>query len=230
MLAVMRSWRPRAILRVLRRRRGMTQKALARLLGMSQQTLSRFETVGFGNVTIDVLDAWTTALGGELRMEILVAGDAPLRDRLHAGVQAWLVGLLRAAGWEVRAEVSFNHYGDRGRIDVLAYHPQSGVLLIVEIKSRVDDVQDILGRLDVKTRLGSRVANDIGWSEPSTIVPLLAVAEGSTARRRIAEHAPLFERLALRGQSAMAWLREPSAGTPMGVLLFVSPATQQAVG
>jgi hypothetical protein len=43
-------------------------------------------------------------------------------DEQHAEVQNWVGGFLAAHGWDVAVEVSFNHFGDRGRIDVLAFH------------------------------------------------------------------------------------------------------------
>jgi hypothetical protein len=79
-------------------------------------------------------------------------------------------------------EVSFNHYGDRGRCDLLAWHPLSRTLLIVEVKSRIGNVQDMLGRLDVKARLGPMLAAQCGWSRPDLVVPAL-VFSGDRATR-----------------------------------------------
>jgi len=42
---------------------------------------------------------------------------------------------LRGHGWLVAAEASFNRYGERGSIDVLAFHPADRVVLVVEVKS-----------------------------------------------------------------------------------------------
>lgn len=42
--------------------------------------------------------------------------------------------------------MSFNHYGDRGRYDILAFHPPTGILLVVEVKTGIGDVQATLGR------------------------------------------------------------------------------------
>lgn len=166
---------------------------------------------------------------------ILAAVDLPLLwdigwqrqeiDRLldadHAGLAADLASLLTAARWVVRSEVSFNHYGDRGRIDLLAYHEPLRVLLVIEIKTAVVDVQDMLGRLDVKTRVARGVASSLGWTRPTVIVPALVIVDGSTARRHIRSLEPLFSRYSLRGHAAMRWLRTPSASAPIaGILLF----------
>ena len=45
-----------------------------------------------------------------------------------------MVRLLVAAGWEVVPEATFNEFGERGSIDILAFHPKHGALLVVEVK------------------------------------------------------------------------------------------------
>lgn len=207
------------ILRALRRRKGLSQKRLATLIGISQQTVSRFEIGNLEACSIELLDRWAAAAGGYLLLEIRVNGQRPLTDARHAALQEWLVRLLVQLGWEVAAEVSFNHYGDRGRVDVLAYHPRLRILVIFEIKTRIDDVQDVLGRVDVKVRLGRDIAGQRGWA-PVAVVPTLVLRDDSTNRRRIATHAALFARFSTRSTAARRWLRQPTAPAPSGLLLF----------
>lgn len=151
------------LLRRIRRRKRWTQAALRARLGISQSELSRRERHDLGTCTLDELDAWTSALGARLTIELRVEGERPLTDERHARLQDWLVGRLRESGWIVEAEVSLNHYGDRGRIDVLAYHPTARVVLVIKVKSRIEDVQDLLGRLDIKMRIARILAEDRGW-------------------------------------------------------------------
>ena len=126
---------------------------------------------------------------------------------------------LRELAWIVRPEVSFNYYGDRGRIDLLAFHPPTATLLVVEIKTVIGDVQELLGTMDMKERLAGRVARSPGF-RPRAVVSALVVAESTTNRRRLAEHANLFSRFGLRGRQAAAWLRSPVHETP-GLLLLI---------
>jgi hypothetical protein len=142
-----------------------------------------------------------------------------LLDAGHAALQDLIKRRLEGLGWLVRAEVTFNTYGDRGSIDLLAFHPASGVLLVVEIKTVVADVQGLLRPIDVKVRLASEIAADGGW-RPNAVVPALIIAEDTTSRRRVAEHAALFGRFALKGHAAAGWLRQPTA-EPSGLLMFV---------
>ncbi len=142
-------------------------------------------------------------------------------DAPHAAVQEHTARLLSARGWSVKVEVSFNYYGERGRIDILAFHPATASLLVVEIKSAIGDVQDLLGRLDVKTRIGRTVASEVGWVDVRTVLPAVVIAEGSTARRVLQQHATLFARFDRRGRGATAWLRDPWPPAPRGLLWFV---------
>jgi hypothetical protein len=151
--------------------------------------------------------------GGWRRPEL-----ARLRDADHSALaDAWARWLERN-GWLVRPEISFNRYGDRGRIDLLACHPIARALLVIEVKTAIVDVQELLGTLHVKARVARFVAGELGW-HPLSVVPCLVVAEASTARRRIDAHTALFGRFSLRGHAAMSWLRQPS-GRPEGILIF----------
>jgi hypothetical protein len=140
-----------------------------------------------------------------------------LRDSTHADLQAAWKRRLERWGWQVWAEYSFNHYGDRGRIDLLAWHPRLRALLIVEIKSEIDDVQALLGGMDVKCRVAPIVARRLGIGAVAAVIPFLVVADGSTARDRLRRLAPLFSRFDMRGRAGVSWLRRPD-NVPSGLL------------
>ncbi|MEP6469502.1 MAG: helix-turn-helix domain-containing protein [Chloroflexota bacterium] len=206
--------------RLLRARLGRRQRDLAERARVSRGLVSLIErdravTIGAAQRVADALEA---------RLIIDVQWSGAELDRLldagHAALAEWLAAFLGRFGWDVRVEVSFNHFGDRGRYDLLAFHAATGVLLVVEVKTAIGDLQDLLGRLDVKLRLGRTTASSLGW-HPSSIVPLLLLADGTTNRRRTRQHPTLFGRFALRGAQASAWLRHPDpAVRPGGLLLF----------
>ena len=184
--------------------------------------ISRIENDRLDNVPTGRVQACVQELGAFLRMEILWRGERlpRLLDARHVALQSRFVLILERDGWTVRVEVSFNHYGDRGRIDILAYHAATAVLAVVEIKSTVGDAQDTLGRLDVKVRLAPKIAADLGWRR-SAVVPVLVLEDGTTPRRHVAQHGGLFRHFDCRGRSALAWLRHPSRSPPAGILLFL---------
>ena len=75
--------------------------------------------------------------------------------RLTRGWSSVVVRRLRALGWDVAVEVSFSRFGERGSIDVLAFHPARRALLVTEVKSVTPDMQAMLAGLDRKARLGA---------------------------------------------------------------------------
>lgn len=211
-------------LRTLRRRKRISQRVLGQRLGISQGEVSRRERSGLERCSVLELQAWATTLGAHVVLDLRVDGNRPLTDARHAAIQAWLANVLRAAGWLVEVEVSFNQFGDRGRIDLLAFHPLRRVLLVVEVKTQLADVQEVLGALDVKQRVAPVIARSKGWT-PSQAVPALVAREDRTIRRRVTAHAALFDHFALRARAAMAWLRHPDATVPRGILLFANVST-----
>jgi hypothetical protein len=180
-----------------------------RLLGMPLRTAERLlEALG---ASVEVTARWE----GE-RLDRLL-------DAEHARLQQYLAAVLAGLGWAVEVEVSFNHYGDRGRVDVAAMHRPTRTLVIAEVKTAFGDLQDTLGRLDVKARLGRVITERLGWERPVATIPMLVVLEGRTARRVVERHPALFTRYALRGRSAISWLRRPvGRPRPSGLLWFVS--------
>ena len=93
----------------------------------------------------------------------------------------------RTPGWLMAPEVSFNVYGERGVIDVLAFHPATGSLLVVELKTEIVDVQELVGTMSRKVRLARRIALERGWHAGS-VSGWIVVASSTTNRRRIVAH------------------------------------------
>jgi len=150
-----------------------------------------------------------------------------LMDEAHATLVGRAVEILQARGWETRSEVSFSVYGERGSIDVLAWHAPTRTLLVVEVKSELTSVEETLRVHDAKLRLAPRIAAErFGWRSTTT-ARLLVLPDLSTARRRVARHrAVLGGAYPMRGHMIRAWLLAPTPAmrpTTGGGLLFLSP-------
>ena len=130
-----------------------------------------------------------------------------LLDARHAAAVDRTVRRLLKWGWDVRTEVTFGIYGERGSVDILARHRATGVLLVVEVKSVVPDLQSMLASHDRKIRLAPAIAREQGWP-PGPAVRLLVLVSGRTVRRRMAEHRATIATAYPRSSTAMrAWLR-----------------------
>jgi hypothetical protein len=127
----------------------------------------------------------------------------------------------RTGRW--RQEVSFNERGERGSVDILAFHAPTRSLLVIEVKSTVPDLQAMLVTLDRNGRVATIVARDRGWS-PRTVSRVLVLPSDRTSRRRVVRHAATFEAaLPARTLAIRRWIREP-AGALNGIL-FVTDVT-----
>ena len=197
-------------IRMLRHRRGWRQVDLAARAGVSAAAVGLIERGEAERLSLRKVRQVSSAVGLRLGWDLGARGPdvARLADADHARCSDMVIRSLETWGWMTRAEVSFNEYGDRGRIDVLAFHPQAATLLVVEIKTLIVDAQELLGGLDVKRRIGIRVARSLGWAA-RLAVPMLVVLRTTTNRRRFDQHPHLFGRYALRGRRARSWLRNP---------------------
>ena len=145
-----------------------------------------------------------------------------LLDVDHAAIVAALTSLLGAAGWEIRVEVTYNNYGDRGSVDVLAFHPASASLLVIEVKTEIAAVEETLRKIDEKVRLAPNIARDrFGWT-PRSLSRLLVLPDLSTLRRRVENQAAILDHVfPVRGRAVRSWVAQPR-GAICG-LWFLSP-------
>lgn len=210
MLAKVRTNLPIAM-RSLRARRRWRQRDLAAHAGLSRDAVSRVERGRLDGVTLATVSRLVNALDATLVLEVRWEGADldRLVDRHHARLQEATARRLTAAGWMAQAEVSFNHFGDRGSCDIVAWHPATQTILIAEVKSRLGNIQDTLHRLDVKARLGSVIAEQLNWPRPVSVSRALVLAEDRTSRRMVARHATMFAPFATRGWAASRWIRRP---------------------
>ena len=210
--------------RALRVRRGLRQEDVALLAHVSRGMISRIERGQIDRVPIGVLRAVAAVLGASLELKLRWHGEGldRLLDEAHARLVDATVLLLREAGWEVAVEVSFSIWGERGSIDVLAWHEATGSLLVIEVKSVVPDSQAMLHGLDRKSRLGPQLAQERGW-ETRNVGRLLVVGESRTSRRRVVSLAATYDAaLPDRNVGVRRWIRQPSG--ELSGLMFLTIA------
>ena len=132
--------------------------------------------------------------------------------------------------WQVLPEVSFAIWGERGVIDILAWHPGRRALLVIEVKTEIVDVGEMVGTLDKKRRLGREIAARHGW-DPATVSVWAILADGRTNERRIAEfRSTLRAAYPDDGRRMRGWLANPvEAVAAMSIWPATAPgASRQA--
>lgn len=216
-------------IRALRRHQRLTQRDLGDRAGVSDTLVSGVEAGRIASVGYATLLRIARSLGAELELNVRWRGEAldRLLDEGHARVVDLVVALFRRAGWEAVVEASFAVGGERGSIDVLACHAPTGSVAVIEVKSVVPDVQATIFTLDRKARVAPLIAKDRGW-RCDRVARFLVVAEGRTARRRIERHAATFEAaFPVRTREAVAWIRQPTAAPPSGLVFLRVPGAHR---
>ena len=215
-------------IRALRRRRGWTQATLGQRSGCSGSMISRIERGALAGVALVHVERVLAAMGARLILRVLWQGEEldRLLDRDHATMVDRLAKLLVMHDWVVVPEATFNVHGERGSIDILAWHAQARVMLVVEVKSVVPDLQATLSGLDRKVRLAPVLARERGW-DGRGVARLLALPDDRTARRRVEAFGATFDvALPKRTSAVKRWLARPD--DTIAGLLFLSdlPAVQ----
>jgi transcriptional regulator with XRE-family HTH domain len=201
-------------IRAVRVRRGLRQEDVAVRAGTSRQTVGALERGGLATIQAGVLRRVALVLGLQLSIKLRSPrGDLDrVLNAAHADLHEAIAQLLRSLpGWTWRPEVSFSIYGERGVIDILAWHAATRSLLIIELKTVLVDPQELVATMGRRTRLGREIARDLGWV-PDTVSAWVIVLDSSTNRRRHRHHLGLLRAAFPQSGHAMrGWLRRPSA-------------------
>jgi transcriptional regulator with XRE-family HTH domain len=211
--------------RALRVRRGWRQSDLAGAAAVSRSIVGRIERGERPGLTLDAVDSVAIALGASTDLLIRWRGEGldRLLDEAHARLVEVVVRRLRSLGWEVAVEVSFSRFGERGSIDVLAFHPAHRALVVIEVKSITPDMQAMLAGIDRKARLAPAIARERGWLA-DRLATVLVLWSTRTNRRRVEAHAAsLRSALPAGTRDVLGWLAEPAGAGVRGVW-FVSDA------
>ena len=204
------------LLRMVRIRREWRQSDVAARAGISASVVARHDR-GMIN-SLAMLDRHASALDLRLDLRLHARSGQLVRmaDEEHAAIVESVAHWLRRAGFQVEAEASFSEWGERGRIDLLAYDPRTGTVVIVEVKTLLLDLQELLGSLDVRERIVAAMARRRGWSVDHRIT-VLAVAASAANRSVVRVHPALFQPFTVRR------LGQPALATAGRLLIWITP-------
>jgi transcriptional regulator with XRE-family HTH domain len=123
--------------RALRVRKELRQEDVGRGGKVSRSAVSRIERGLVASLTVGTLVRAAASLGANVDIRLKWNGEQldRLLDEAHARIVDLVIAALRATGWEVAVEVSFSIWGERGSIDILAFHQLTGIVLVIEVKS-----------------------------------------------------------------------------------------------
>ena len=209
--------------------RGMSKTELARRSGISRQMIAVVEGGG-ANPTVDVLERLGDALG--LQVEVRASGEVAIggprqRDAAHAICSGYVQRRLEAAGWETAREVSIQDGRYLGWIDLLAFHPATGTLLVIEIKTRIDDLGAIERALDWHERSAGRVARRRGWSVARAASWLVVLATDEVESQLRSNRAALSAAFPERAPTMLTALAQPGTGPVRRGLALIDPRSRR---
>jgi transcriptional regulator with XRE-family HTH domain len=219
------------MLRIVRVKRGLRQEDVAEAAAVSQSTVSRLELGRLEGIQLGTLRRVAAVVG--VRVTVEMRGPGAELDRLlgahHSAMHEEVARLFeRLPDWVALPEVTFALRGERGAIDVLAWHAGSRCLLVIELKTELVDVQETVGTLDRKVRLATEIAREQGW-DPLSVSTWLLIAEAPANRRAVGRHAAMLRsRLAADGHAMTRWLHRPSGS--IRALSFLSSTHAAGTG
>jgi transcriptional regulator with XRE-family HTH domain len=196
----------------------MSQSALATKVGLAKSYVGAIE-LGRANPSLEVIVRLAAALGLELDLTLrspVIVGDRRQRDAVHARCSGYVDRRLRAAGWETAREVALVDGRWRGWIDLLAFDPRTGTLIVIEIKTVIDDVGALERQVGWYERMARNVARDRGW-QPRRVVTWLLVLASEQNEQAMAQNRDALDRSFPIAVPAMQeLLTDPGATWPKG--------------
>ena len=157
---------------------GKSQRQLAGCVGVSRGHIAKIEH-GQANPSLGLVERIADALGIELELVArapFIVGGGRQRDLRHARCSGHVDRRLLGMGWLTAREVEVVHGRSHGWIDLLAFDPRTGTLLVIEIKTRLDDLGAIERQLGWYERSSFAVASRLGWLPRRVVSWLLLLA------------------------------------------------------
>lgn len=211
-----------------RRALGWSQRELARRCGLSQTLVWRVEGAR-PPLSVNVVARIADALGLEVDLTLRAPfiAERPQRDAAHARCSSYVQHRLEALGWTVAREVEIVHGRSHGWIDLLAFDQRSRSVLIVEIKTELDDLGRIERTLSWYERDGWAAARRLGWRPARTAAWLLVLATEVNDDRIRANRELLANAFPARAAEGLAALAAPAATAPSRLLALVDPRSRR---
>jgi len=212
-----------------RKRLRLTQRQVAEAVGVSRGYIAAIELLR-ANPTLDVVDRISGALGLEaaliLRQPIVIGANGQ-RDFVHARCSGHVERRLRIGGWMTAREVELTQGRSHGWIDLIAFNPVSQTLLVIEIKTRLDDLGSVERQLGWYARSAGDAARRLGWHFRRVVSWLLVLASDEVETVIRANRDLLGRAFPLRAPAMLEWL---SKGHPVDLhhgLAMIDPMSKR---
>ena len=207
----------------------LTQQQVADRVGVSRSYIAKVERET-ADPALSMVERIAEALGLGITFDFRPPRfpvGRPIRDALHARCSAYVDRRLRARGLITAREVEIVHGASHGWIDILAFDPVSGTLLVIEIKTRFDDLGALERQVSWYERMAWQAARRLGW-RPRRVVSLVLALASDEVESVVRVHRDVF-RLAfpVRAAKVAAMLLDPSSAISGRGLALIDPASRR---
>jgi hypothetical protein len=167
----------------------------------------------------------------EIKVEVpFLADRRRQRDRAHAYCVAFLARRLTMSGWVVEREVEVQGKRSHGWIDVLAYRHAERALLVIEMKTEIEDLGRIERSIGWYLRESQWAAHRLGWYPRQSVGALIVLDTRATADRLRANRDAIAQSFPLRAEWLTRCVRGETATRqgPIRALAAIDPASHRA--
>ena len=214
-----------------------TQRQLGHRADVAQSEVSDVEHARLPDLPFGTAVRLLAALGARTTLTIqspFIASPRTQRDAAHARLTAFVARRLAACGWLVRTEVEIVTPRARGWIDILAFHPGTRRLLVIECKTELLDVGAIERQLGWYEREAPAIASRLGW-RPTSVFGCLVVLDTVSNLDRVRANRVTFDldfavRAAalLRVLNAEDFKLQARPGAPLRGLAMADPLSRRS--
>jgi transcriptional regulator with XRE-family HTH domain len=207
----------------------VSRQALADRVGVSARYIALIER-GEANPSLRLVERIAAALGLDIMLEIrppVFPAGPRVRDAVHARCSAYVDRRLRGLGWVTAREVEIVHGRSHGWIDLLAFDHRTGTLLIIEIKTRLDDLGALERQIGWYERMAWQAARRLGW-RPARIVSCVLALASDEVERVVRSHRDLLRvAFAMRAPQIADLLDRPDADFTGRGLALIDPSSRR---
>ena len=201
------------VIREARRRRRMTQAALAAAVGLKQSRISEIERGGGLGTPLLVWVRLGIMLGRPLAMSFSRDLEPPTpADAGHLEGQELLLRLARATGRPGRFEVPTRPIDPALSVDVCIRDDVDRALILNEIWNRFEDLGRAARSSDRKVAEAFEIATALGGNRPYRVASYWLLVDTAANRHLVARYPEVFA--ARFPGSSHAWVRALTDGAP----------------
>jgi transcriptional regulator with XRE-family HTH domain len=197
--------------RTSRRRRRLSQRALAVRAGVGQATVSRLERGRGGGLTLDAWQRIAMALGRDLEVRLSRDPIAEPADAGHLAVQELILRMAAKAGFQGRFEMATRGAEPARSADIGLRDERRRCLVLVEAWNTFGDLGAAGRSTDRKVAEAEQLAIATGGGKPYSVRSCWVVRATMRNRTLVARYPSIF---ATRFPgSSVGWVRALTLGT-----------------